>query len=78
VTTLNHIDAIEARATTTRAPVDWRRVWLRVRLAVVAFLPMLVGYTVGVVVWVAVRVGAAFLEGFDKGRGSAPAQRPGG
>lgn len=80
MTTLDHLDAIEARAAdTTRTPVDWRRVWLRVRLAVVAFLPLLVGYIVGAVAWVATRAGAAFMEGFDKGRGAtAPEQREGG
>jgi hypothetical protein len=66
------MDAIEKRATVQRTPVDWRAV----RLFVVAVVPLMLGYAVGAVVWVAVRVGAAFMQGFDAGAGRAATPTP--
>jgi hypothetical protein len=60
--------SIEKRAAAERTPLDWRAV----RLFLVAVIPLVLGYMVGAVVWLCVRVAASFMEGFDRGRGPRP------
>ena len=69
MTTLNQlmdrlpVEQIESRAA-ARDPVDWHRV----RMALGALVPMLLGLAVGFVVRASRFTAAAFLEGFDRGR----------
>lgn len=59
------LDAIEKRAATQRTPINWPAV----RLFAVAVIPLVLGYAVGAVAWVCVRVVAAFMQGYDAGAG---------
>lgn len=58
------IDAIAERAANLRPSVDWRRVLV----AVLLFVPWLIGRTVGVSVTCALYAFAAMQEGYAAGR----------
>lgn len=65
------VDEIRERAETAE-PVDWRRVGL----AILAFVPLVMGRAVGLIVWAASYSVAAFMTGYDAGRQRPAAETP--